>query len=987
MFDFNQTNWNLEAKISPPTSDKNQLFSQEIVFNSNTLVAVSPNTESGSFGYAFKESSSKWDLVTSIALDQFLDGDPSFLSLDMVGESIFAGNPNHNQGSGAVTAYYSPAWGEIPSFSLPPILSDKFPLVLHLDEDDSRGLSHDFNGSHPLNADISWDIIESNASLSSWDLNSTSGVFRYVPEGNFSGTHSFTLSANVGGLAVNRFFSVLVSPLNDPPVFSGSKFVSWREGTFQSFPITVYDSDSPSPVIQIQAGELPSGLSFEGERVHGVPAVGSSSSSPYEITFSVSDENGIGDVSIISFQVLPYSPAPQTFFKNKSVSTVELTLPEDFNSSLWQESIAEFDILSEGEQVLMEVHKIPGNGRVILSETFNDSTDVVFFSDPNFVGTNLFTLNFFFKSSPDFVSSVDFRVETTKVNDPPAILSPLPNPSAKETELFSHHFNLYDPDRGDRLDFKLDGLPRWITYDGNTTIFGTPQRSDFLEQSKANILAVVQDQSGAKFSQVFSIEIIPNNYPPEIIFEGSQSIKLDEDTPNFFSSTLRVEDVDTSNSRLEWRIDRLADHGTLDYEFTDNNLTFRYKPGSDYFGFDEVTILSVDREDPLSFDSVVFNFEVSNIQDPPQFDSIPYTGLLKGTPWQYEIMVSDPDLDQNLVVEPLIDLPAWLSLRKKTSTRWVLSGIVPDIQDSSLFVKLRVTDSQGLFDEQSFDLSFLNLSDIGQIKINENEIGEQVINEDNNWTGGSLSVNAFPGRKVTWSIIEEPEFGQFFYKEKLNGKIDDITYVPTANFHGLDSLVIQASDGFSSDLYSFRFRVLSIDDSPEFIDFVNNLSIEDRDYLDVTISFSDGDGLENLSYFSASAPSWIDEDLSDLASGKIRLRGLPGVENIGDYTMNFSLLGLDDGLSKEEELNVSVKLLNHPPVVFPHEINITMVEDKPSTWSSPKLSASDFETTNQITCSGKSTNFLRTVVHPLIHTEIIYSIFLMLIFLEWIHFH
>ena len=84
----------------------------------------------------------------------------------------------------------------------------------------------------------------------------------------------------------------------------------------------------------------------------------------------------------------------------------------------------------------------------------------------------------------------------------------------------------------------------------------------------------------------------------------------------------------------------------------------------------------------------------------------------------------------------------------------------------------------------------------------------------------------------------------------------------------MDSLVIQASDGFSNDLYSFKFRVLSVVDKPEFISFTDSLFIEDRDNLNLTISFSDGDGMENLSYSSEAIPSWITEDLSDLILGK-----------------------------------------------------------------------------------------------------------------------
>ena len=55
---------------------------------------------------------------------------------------------------------------------------------------------------------------------------------------------------------------------------------------------------------------------------------------------------------------------------------------------------------------------------------------------------------------------------------------------------------------------------------------------------------------------------------------------------------------------------------------------------------------------------------------------LPTFGLPKGTPWQYEIIIHDPDEDNSLLVEPTELLPEWLTLRKKTTHSWVLSGMV-----------------------------------------------------------------------------------------------------------------------------------------------------------------------------------------------------------------------------------------------------------------------------------------------------------------------
>ena len=96
---------------------------------------------------------------------------------------------------------------------------------------------------------------------------------------------------------------------------------------------------------------------------------------------------------------------------------------------------------------------------------------------------------------------------------------------------------------------------------------------------------------------------------------------------------------------------------------------------------------------------------------------------------------------------------------------------------------------------------------------------------------------------------------------------------------------------------------MSVDDKPEFISFSENLLIEDRNYRS-NISFSDGDGFDNV-YSSESIPSWIVEDLSELDYGKVRLTGYPGMNNVGEYLLKFSVVGLDDGLGEHKNLNLS----------------------------------------------------------------------------------
>ena len=952
IYENNESSWNFVQKISPPSTDSDQLFSQQISAEGLTLVALAPNAPLGADAYIYKRYESVWMLASTINLSNFSDEDRNFLSLDFANEYVVIGNPNHDEYRGGVFAVHTPALGTIPDIKLPPVIAKGTPKMFTITEDSSSALTIDFNGSQPLDEPIFWRIVEDNASQATFSIEPTDGVFTYIPDRNFSGLHSFTLELNSSGQTSLNFFQVSVEPEADKPIFlngylGGVNFV--EEGEFRSFTIGVFDSDDDVLSLEITDGVLPEGFALNGFKIEGVAPQDSASDQNFEVTLQVEDTSSRYSTAKFLVQVIPYNAPPQVAFEGVTLNQeLALSAVEDFSLSSWLKLIEHLSISdSEGDAIYMEATTLPENGSLILSDIFTGLEDLKFFPDANFVGTNRFRIKLYNQNNAHNFQSLNFRVKTESVNDPPVIQSVLPPVEVLERELYLHQFKFSDADLGDLVTLSLSGLPSWLSFDGNSTIYGVPQRSDYLQKKISNIIAEVRDLSGVSFSQVFSIEIIPLNYPPIIIYEGNSTIKVVEDSDESARGVLEVLDDDTPVESLEWSVSKFPENGIFNYVSGDGNFSFDYQPKEDFFGSDEFIIKVSDPADPLSVATIQLQFDVSNIPDYPQFVSEPYPTILNGTPWQYDIHVKDPDGDTGLTLEVLTELPSWLTLRQKTGLRWTLSGIAPgDVPEPhDLNLSLKLSDPEGHETFQSFSLQFVD--QIENLQIAQFQIGEQVINEDQIWTGGSLSTNSTPGRKVNWVIIEEPEFGEFLFDETDNGSIQNITYVPDENFHGSDSLVIQASDGFSSDLRSFSFRVLSISDRPRLTFYEQNLILEDRDYLDTEIIFEDGDGMDNLSYFSSEIPDWVSEDLSQLGSGIIRFSGSPGVENIGDYSIHIVLDGRDDGLSLSHDLNFSVVLLNRPPVVSPESLSITMQEDNPVTWVVPKLFASDDETSDQ----------------------------------------
>ena len=75
-------------------------------------------------------------------------------------------------------------------------------------------------------------------------------------------------------------------------------------------------------------------------------------------------------------------------------------------------------------------------------------------------------------------------------------------------------------DANESLSVTFENLPSWLSYDANNSILsGVPSWSDY-ESGPRQILIRVQDSQGLQDTQVFTLQVIPDNYPP-VISEGS----------------------------------------------------------------------------------------------------------------------------------------------------------------------------------------------------------------------------------------------------------------------------------------------------------------------------------------------------------------------------------------------------------------------------------------------------------------------------------
>lgn len=121
-------------------------------------------------------------------------------------------------------------------------------------------------------------------------------------------------------------------------------------------------------------------------------------------------------------------------------------------------------------------------------------------------------------------------IDIEGVNDAPTLLSPVPSSFANEGVLYSHVFEVFDPDENDNFAIKVDGLPSWLSLsDDNLSMTGTPSWEDYNDGIASTIFVTLEDDYGNRVEQSYFVSVIPANYPPLISGNESRIYYIDED--------------------------------------------------------------------------------------------------------------------------------------------------------------------------------------------------------------------------------------------------------------------------------------------------------------------------------------------------------------------------------------------------------------------------------------------------------------------------
>ena len=610
IFQYNGNQWQEISLLIPPNSQSDQLFSTDLEARGNSIFVSSPGSGTHGHVYAYlpEVSTDTWRLSSIIDFNDTstTSGSTTLGPIATADGMVVIGSPEEGvptEACGGLQVFFNPAWNSNLDFPEVAPLFDQEPPVSFTILEDRQIFTYDFNASHKFDQNLTWNITESDQSVGIASIEPSTGLFSFSPFANSFGEQNIRISVESVNSSSTHSFLVSVTPVNDLPQFILEEPVSILSlpnamvGEYMSINFELEDIDDLNLSLSLKSGsELPEGLSLSptgfassGHSLSGTPSISanpSGSFTEYNFTLILTDESGGSVEQTFSIRIYKENQAPVFEFEGSVITEINLEFQEDFTTEDWYDAISSLTFSDpDGDNFFLSIISQPtegdGNATIITSEPYTDS-QILYSPNPDINGDRSFSIRVT-DENLDFPknSEIIFNIAIESVSDAPRILSPTPLSQAYEDILYHHEFEFFDPDENDSISVQLEGLPSWLeASDDNLTISGTPTWQDYNSGSPVVIFITLEDQTGNTLERSYSIEVIPNNYPPIISTTSNYVIISEDSSPIGWEPVeLNAHDPD-GNSNLLWSIEFPPDPqtGTVTLASSGNSTTVYFEP-------------------------------------------------------------------------------------------------------------------------------------------------------------------------------------------------------------------------------------------------------------------------------------------------------------------------------------------------------------------------------------------------------------------------
>jgi plastocyanin len=296
---------------------------------------------------------------------------------------------------------------------------------------------------------------------------------------------------------------------------------------------------------------------------------------------------------------------------------------------------------------------------------------------------------------------------------------------------------------------------------------------------------------------------------------------------------------------------------------------------------------------------------INLINDAPTISGTPATSIVDGNAYSFTPTASD--IENDTLSFTITNQPTWaifdtatgeLSGNPTPAHVGTTSGIVIRVEDPSL-------DGNDL---ASFNVE-VTASNAAPV-ITQGINTTVVMSEDGSPTAFSLTLDATDANSdlLTWSISSQATNGSATVSGTGNSKA--INYTPNNHYFGVDSFVVNVSDGLVNDTITVNVTVSSVNDLPNFTSTGVTAATEDSNYS-YNIIASDSDD-SSLTITATTKPTWL--AVADNGNGTATLSGLPTNANIGNNSVVLSVVDNENGTATQS-FTVVVSNTNDAPVI------------------------------------------------------------------------
>ncbi|MBU0493555.1 MAG: DUF11 domain-containing protein [Chloroflexi bacterium] len=311
-----------------------------------------------------------------------------------------------------------------------------------------------------------------------------------------------------------------------------------------------------------------------------------------------------------------------------------------------------------------------------------------------------YTNTAFISAADDLLAENNTAVITFTVPNVAPVFTSAPVITATEDAPYTYTTTAQDGN-GDALTITALTLPGWLAFsdhsNGTATLAGTPTTADVGEHA---VELVVTDSARLTDTQAFILTVAYVNDPPE--FTSEPVTTATQDVPYTYAVTADDPDL-IHGDTLTITAPTLP--GWLAFsDHSNGTATLAGTPTPADVG-DHAVVLRVADSGGLT-DTQAFTVTVAYVNDPPEFTSAPVTTATQDVPYTYAVTADDPDLihgDALTITAPT--LPVWLTLEDHGDGTATLSGTPTNADVGEHTVVLRVIDSGGLTDTQTFTIT------------------------------------------------------------------------------------------------------------------------------------------------------------------------------------------------------------------------------------------------------------------------------------------